>query len=133
MFFSSTRNPAGFWRRVIAFILDMVIIFVLAVIINSIFKKHGNLYSDIMAVIYLIFLPILWNGYTIGKRLLGIRMERLAGKRPSIITMILRYIGFAIYVATFGIALIISIIMIIFRYDKRSLHDIIAGTHVSRI
>ncbi|MBM7644207.1 putative RDD family membrane protein YckC [Scopulibacillus daqui] len=132
MFFSSRRNPAGFWRRVTAFILDIAIILVLAVVINSIFKKHGNLYSDIMAVIYLIIVPIVWNGYTVGKRLLGIRIERLSGKRVSIITMILRYIGFAIYIATFGIAFIISIIMMIFRCDNRSLHDLIAGTCVNQ-
>ena len=36
-----------------------------------------------------------------------------------------------VYGLTLGIALIVSVFMVVFRKDKRSLHDMMAGTYVT--
>ncbi|WP_269799271.1 hypothetical protein [Bacillus sp. FJAT-45037] len=46
--------------------------------------------------------------------------------------MVLREVvgNFIISLVTFGISAVISIFMIMFRSDKRGIHDLIAGTYV---
>ncbi|MNL66736.1 RDD family protein [compost metagenome] len=78
--------------------------------------------------------PIFWSGYTIGKRICGIRIVRFGdGEPPGLGTMLLRnVVAGLVYVATFGIAVIVSAIMVGVREDKRALHDFIADTEVIR-
>lgn len=50
---------------------------------------------------------------------------------PTFLNMLLRdVVSGLVYAFTFGIALIVSICMVCMREDKRSLHDLIAGTEV---
>lgn len=67
-----------------------------------------------------------WRGYLIGKRICGIRIVKKEGSQVSLLTMFLRVIvAYLVYFITFGLGLIASLI------DKRTLHDLIAGTYVT--
>lgn len=86
--------------------------------------------SDCSAVLY--FVAGVWNGYLIGKRICGIRIVKKDGSQVSLLTMFLRVIvAGLVYGITFGLGLIASLILIGVREDKRTLHDLIAGTYVT--
>ncbi|KHF39964.1 RDD family protein [Halalkalibacter okhensis] len=132
----NVKNPAGFWVRLGAGILDSVILFIVLGFISLIF--YGQFYMDRFSIIdtvnllYYLFLPVFWYGYTLGKRALGIRIARIDGEKVGIGTMLLRdIIGGFVYAITLGITVIISAFMVGFREDKRSIHDLIAGTYVT--
>ncbi|RED66329.1 RDD family protein [Cohnella lupini] len=131
------NEPAGFWIRFGAIILDALIIAVPLTIISVLFTGGlaiDKYVSNTLSFLYSLLTPILWNGYTIGKRICGIRIARVDdGTPPGLGTMLLRNVVAGIlYAVTLGIAIIASAIMIGVREDKRSLHDFIAGTEVIR-
>jgi uncharacterized RDD family membrane protein YckC len=130
----NTNNPAGFWIRLLALILDAVIIAIPLTIISLVIpgSTSDEYITDILSFLYTLLTPVLWNGYTIGKRICGIRIVKISdGRSPSLVTMLLRnVVAGIIYVVTLGIAVIVSATMVAAREDKRSLHDFIAGTEV---
>jgi uncharacterized RDD family membrane protein YckC len=133
----NANEPAGFWIRFGAIILDALIIAVPLTIISVLFtggRATDKYVSDTLSFLYSLLTPILWNGYTIGKRICGIRIARVDdGESPGLGTMLLRnVVAGLLYAITFGIAVIVSAIMVGVREDKRSLHDFIAGTEVIR-
>lgn len=88
--------------------------------------------TNVLTGLYSLLVPVFWNGYTVGKRICGIRIRKVYDHLPpSIGTMLLRnVVAGIIYGFSFGIALIVSIFMVALREDKRALHDFIAGTEV---
>jgi uncharacterized RDD family membrane protein YckC len=79
-----------------------------------------------------LLVPIYWSGYTIGKRIMGIRIVKVNGEKLGFGAMFLRAIvASLVYVVTLGIALIVSAVMVGVRQDKRAIHDFIAGTYVT--
>ncbi|PKR85038.1 RDD family protein [Heyndrickxia camelliae] len=127
------ENPAGFWRRFGALILDGIVFMIIGFLFIGIDNKDTrDSINGVVQLIYQTALPIIWFGYTLGKRALGIRIVKKDGGTPTIGTMLLRNIvGGIVYGITFGIALIVSIFMVAIREDKRSIHDFIAGTYVT--
>jgi uncharacterized RDD family membrane protein YckC len=127
-------KPAGFWIRLLARIVDSVVL-TLPIPFIIIFQLEGwlqDFFPSIIIILYYLIVPVYWYGYTIGKRLFGIRIVKINGESPSFITIFLRHIvASLIYLITFGIAIIISAFMIGIRKDKRSIHDFIAGTYVT--
>ncbi|WP_077590959.1 RDD family protein [Planococcus lenghuensis] len=109
-------------------------------------------------LVYQLVIPILWIGFTVGKRLMGIRIRRMDGKAVSFGTTFLRYVvaelvylspiilfsllgflGPSIFSALIGLGgvltsclYIASAIMVGTREDARAIHDFIAGTQVVR-
>ncbi|WP_035098099.1 RDD family protein [Anoxybacteroides tepidamans] len=127
-------NPAGFWRRLAAHLLDSIIIGIPLAIISYVATGsiENNVITSILSVIYSIAVPIYWSGYTIGKRIMGVRIVKVNGEKLGFGAMLLRTIvAYIIYFITFGIAFIISAIMVAVRSDKRAIHDFIAGTYVT--
>ncbi|AIF42840.1 RDD family protein [Virgibacillus sp. SK37] len=130
-------NPAGFQNRFLARVLDLMIIFIGVGIIS--YFIYGKFYDpdtmkpiDYTGLIYGILLPVVWYGYTLGRRMAGNRIVRVDGKSVGIGTMLLRdVLGGVIYTLTLGIGLIISAFMIGIREDKRTIHDLIAQTYVT--
>lgn len=92
----------------------------------------SNLFTNTISFLYTLLLPIFWNGQTIEKRICGIRIRSVDDHLgPGLGTMLLRnVVSGVVYGLTFGIGFIVSVCMVIFREDKRSLHDCIAGTEV---
>ncbi|MCP3032857.1 RDD family protein [Halobacillus sp. A1] len=134
-------NPAGFWPRLGARVID-ILIFSLVIGFISIPLYGEFLFFtdtsdfkviDFTGFLYSLFLPLIWNGYTIGKKALGNRIVKKGGGEVDFKTMFLRAIvSSVVYVLTLGIGIIISAFMIGLRDDKRSIHDFIAGTYVTK-
>ncbi|KMZ40273.1 MULTISPECIES: RDD family protein [Bacillales] len=132
--FTSPSNPVGFWRRLGAGLLDAIIIGIPLLLITYIItgNTEDNLVTNIISSLYSLLVPVFWHGYTVGKRIAGIRIARIDGEPVGIGTMLLRdLVGGIVYIITLGIGIIVSVIMVAVRQDKRSLHDLIAGTYVT--
>ncbi|WP_170169169.1 RDD family protein [Mesobacillus subterraneus] len=128
------NSPAGFWVRLGASILDGLIIGVPLLIISYLATGSWdeNLFTQSLNFLYTLLVPILWYGYTIGKRIVGVRIAKVNGKKLGFGAMIMRTIVAGIvYTLTLGIGVIVSAFMVGLRQDKRSLHDFIAGTYVT--
>ncbi|WP_128896174.1 RDD family protein [Longirhabdus pacifica] len=126
------NNPAGFLIRFGANLLDTIIIFFPLSFIFTGSLWEDNWYSSTLSMLYSFFVPIIWYGYTVGKRMAGIRILKTDGSKVTFITMLLRLVVAAIvYGITLGIGFIVSAIMVVVRDDRRSLHDFIAGTYVT--
>lgn len=127
-------NPAGFWVRLLASVMDTLIISIPLAIIAYILTgnwENENL-SGTISTIYSIVIPIVWYGYTVGKRIMKIRIVKVDGSKLGIGAMLMRVlVAGLIYIVTLGIAAIVSAFMVGLRQDKRSLHDLIAGTYVT--
>ena len=139
------KEYAGFWLRLAANILDGIIIstpitFLFAFImtgdifavsnIDDPMPAHETL-ANITFAIYGLLLPIFWGGFTIGKKVMNVKIVRVDGKPLTFGTMLMRnFVAGFVYVLTLGIGIIVSAFMVGLREDKRSIHDFIAGTKV---
>lgn len=124
-------KPAGFWRRLGAYFLDSLVI---GISMNTFIGLIGNTATEWLIVLYFLLLPVFWNGCTVGKYLCGIKIRKITDEAPPTVrNMLLRFfVGYLVYVVTLGILLIVSGYFVITRDDKRSIHDLIAGTEVVR-
>jgi uncharacterized RDD family membrane protein YckC len=136
------KSYGGFWKRVIAYLIDGLII---AVPIAMIF---GTVIPDVMqaenvqAVPFAVSVPQLimilgswvyfaglesskWQA-TVGKKILGMKVVDAAGQRINFIKATVRYV--AKILSSF--ILMIGFIMVAFTARKQGLHDFIAGTTV---
>lgn len=126
-------NPAGFWVRFGASLFDGIIMGApLAIISYLILGESNTWFTTIGSYLYFILLPVFWVGYTVGKRILGIRIVNIDETDVNFWIMIKRHlIAGIIYGFTFGIGVIVSAFMVGIREDKRAIHDFIAGTYVT--
>jgi uncharacterized RDD family membrane protein YckC len=127
-------KPAGFWKRVLASLLDSVIISIPLAILSYFITGNweGDIFTSLLNVLYFLIVPVLWSGYTVGKKIVGIRIVKVNGEKLGFGAMLLRtVVASVIYVITLGIAFIVSAIMVAVREDKRAIHDFLAGTYVT--
>lgn len=148
---NNITRPAGFWIRFAAQLLDGIIIgiptwiiynlILLPTILTSANEGYMNsaqlvtssftatLVILIIELAYFILIPTFWSGFTPGKRIVGIQIARVDGGNVGFGTMLLRYLvgGIADSIALSGL---VSLILLLARSDKRTLHDLIAGTYV---
>lgn len=90
---------APIYKRVLAFIIDLFIIFPLQNITRPI---HPLLPVLVVALYFVLLESSAWQG-TIGKRVLAMKIEHLNGSRISIIDASLRYVIKVITLAFVGI------------------------------
>ncbi|MCF6408130.1 RDD family protein [Pseudalkalibacillus salsuginis] len=135
------RKSAGLGLRILASLMDVIIILTIISVCFYFIKGEyrftwpNGLTWQLFYTLYLTVTPVLWNGYIIGKRIFKIRIKRYKdNENVTIINMFLReVIGYyVISIITFGISLVVSLFMVIFREDKRAVHDFIGGTYVSK-
>ncbi|MBB5324947.1 putative RDD family membrane protein YckC [Anoxybacillus tepidamans] len=127
-------KPAGFWKRFLASLLDGIIIGIPLAVISYWIKGDwgGDAFTSIINVLYFWVVPVIWSGYTVGKKIIGIRIVKINGEKLGFGAMFLRSIvASLLYGITLGFALLISAIMVAAREDKRAIHDFIAGTYVT--
>jgi uncharacterized RDD family membrane protein YckC len=127
------HKAAGFWIRLGSIIIDGLLLIPLYII--CMFLGVSDIATEIFVnsinFLYYLIIPVIWSGFTVGKRVVGIKIVRTDGKKVGIGTTLKRYIlASLVYIVTLGIAFIISAFMIGLRKDKRSIHDLIAGTQV---
>ncbi|SDJ80534.1 RDD family protein [Salimicrobium halophilum] len=130
------EQPAGFWVRLGANILDGIIMgiilaFLAFLIYGDVSRVGETSPLDLLSFLYGLLLPVFWRGYVIGKKLMGVRIVQKTGEDVTIINMLLRLVvGGLVYALSLGIGLIVSAFMVGMREDKRAIHDFIAGTQV---
>lgn len=113
-------NPAGFWIRFVARMIDGVLLLMVVAVLP--------LLGALVSVAYEIFFHWRW-GQTLGKMAMRVRVVTMAGGPLSVGESVLRWFG--TLVSTF--LLCIGYLMAAFRADKRALHDLIAGTRVEYV
>ena len=137
---SAYTTPAGFWIRLVAAIIDALVVIgirmLLLVILPGIsITEYGEIpewgrYDNIMLVADALYFTLSVSIFstTVGKRLLGMRVLRTDGSRVSPLRAFARYIA---YIPS-TLLLLIGFLMIGFTSDKRGLHDRLCDTMVVR-
>ncbi len=151
----NSEGYAGFWRRLIAFVIDNLIIHIsggvivlgLAIaaimvgfdpfqaqdVIEDVPDSGGAFYAAIamlsaMQVGYFVYFHGR-TGQTPGKKLLGVKVVRISGAAMTYGVAFLRWVGYIIS----GLFLYLGFIWIAFDRKKQGWHDKIAGTYVINI
>ena len=130
----------GFWIRLVAYIIDAIVLSVVVGIIAAIMgvnlfnPEHPeaaydptlNLISLVISWLYFALMESSERGATLGKMAVGLRVVSSGGQRLSFLNATGRY--FAKLLS--ALILCIGSLMIAFTDRKRGLHDMIAGTLV---
>jgi uncharacterized RDD family membrane protein YckC len=139
---------AGFWIRLGAYLIDFVILNILAgvagLIIGVVIVLSGNLDADIgsggdpitralpaliglgvVLLYYILFPSGAWQA-TPGKRICGIHIIRADGGRVSGLLGLGRYLAYIVS----GLPLGLGFFMIGWNEEKKGLHDMMCGTRV---
>lgn len=140
---SLADRPAGFWIRLIAFIVDNIVVFALsAVVASAVGISVTDWWAEswtsdewawgafdrlnlALSVVYFSVLVAAWSA-TLGKLLFGLEVVGNDGSKVGIGRAIARYLCYSISLLLLGI----GFLMIAFRRDKRGLHDLICDTKV---
>ena len=137
--YAPAANYGGFWIRVVAYIIDAIILGVVGGIIAVIFgvnpSKAGsgssNAASAINLVIGIAYFSYMWSqqGATLGQRIFGLRVvDANTSQRITIGKALLRWVGlFVSFLVCF-----IGVIWVAFDGRKQGWADKIAGTLVLR-
>jgi len=132
--------PAGFWIRLVAFLIDLLVImvvqFLLQVIARVRFRSDADgvmgavaFFTFVFAVVYPTVLHAI-AGQTLGKLATRVRVVALDGEALPLGASFLRAIAFwAALGFTFGIGHIVGGL----RKDKRAFHDLLAGSRAERL
>ena len=157
-----TRSIAGFWRRLLAFIVDWLILgaggYVSGLFLFE-FYVHlglwGRLFGFAVALAYFgIFNSSAGGGRTVGKRIFRIEVVDKEGSHISILRSMIRYsvlgvpfslnlllmparVGQSLFGYLMGILVLTLLGAIVYLYifnrrSRQSLHDLVAGTYVVR-
>ena len=133
---------AGFWERVGAYIIDVIILGVIGLVIGLFIGQSRTIYTDssfytvYFSTSNLISLVINWLYFaiqessasqaTIGKRALGLKVTSMNGGRISFGQASGRFFGKILS----AIILLIGFLMMLWDDKKQTLHDKLAGTLV---
>jgi uncharacterized RDD family membrane protein YckC len=144
----ATHDRAGFWLRVVAFVIDMTILnffSLLLLLISILVSGLGNDLTDLTTDTEEIFpLFSLWiagvlmasaayftilhseYGQTIGKNLLGLEVRMRDGALPSYSQALFRCLAYGISASFFGL----GFLWVAIHPAKRGWHDFLASTIV---
>jgi len=128
----------GFWLRVVAYIIDAILLSVAAGVIGVVtgggygdlehINYSGSGISLVVGWLYFALMESSERGATVGKMAVGLRVVTDQGQRLSFLHATGRYFAKFISAIIFGI----GFLMIGWTDRKRGLHDMIAGTMVIR-
>jgi uncharacterized RDD family membrane protein YckC len=135
----SYNRYVGFFKRLIAWIIDLIIINAALGLFSFLTHIHvydtddlfskGTLLSPLITMIYFVVLESsVWQA-TIGKKILGIKVVDEDYNRVSVLTAFIRYI--TSYLSAFVLCL--GFIWIIFDSRKQGWHDKLAKTFVIEV
>jgi uncharacterized RDD family membrane protein YckC len=137
---TTPARPAGFWIRVVAFAIDLLVYWLVMVSFSRLARllwgpaTHGDtglrgsvvLFTVLFAIVYTTTLHAI-TGQTIGKGVVGIRVVSASdGALLTIGPALLRHLASFLSSAVFGLGYLMAGL----RRDKRALHDLIAGSRV---
>lgn len=133
----------GFWIRLVAYIIDGLIlgipmsiinVMAMAIIVRNV--RSMGMYTAASLFLMFIFIALSlayiligWSKYgtTLGKKIFGLYVvDDQTGRAPTMGKAFLRLVGYIVN----GFTFYIGFLMIAFTDDNRGLHDMIAKTHV---
>lgn len=137
-----SAKAAGFWVRLLALSVDYLTMWILYGIIIMLYLVMG-VHEGLLVTLVLLTILYDWilhalQGATVGKMLCGIEVVQKDGNKPNVLKAGLR----SLIKFGFGVALVpslawlptvlfvISFVMLIANYDKKTLHDMGAQTRV---
>ena len=127
---------AGWWRRLLAMLIDSILIVLLSVVVGAILSfipVLGWIADVILPIVFpLLYYVMLESGKsqaTLGKQMLGMKVVDLQGRAISGGTAFGRNIGKVVS----SLALFIGWFMPIFSSKKQAMHDMMAGTVVIKV
>ncbi|WP_377889020.1 RDD family protein [Alkalihalobacillus sp. R86527] len=108
------EEPGGIVRRGFGNIIDVLLIIALTTLLGTLFGSKDSLAFDLLEFLYYILTPVLWVGYTVGKKLVGVQINRVDGNKVSIWTMLKRHL-----IATIALAspILIGALLLIITTD----------------
>ena len=126
-----SSEKAGFGIRVVAFVIDGVILAILTGILNSILfagdSVRGNGLNTLVGLAYsMYFWSSYGHGQTVGNRIMKLRVIKTDGSELTLTDTFLRYVGL---ILSF-LCLFIGVIWVAFEANKQGWHDKIANTYV---
>lgn len=151
---------AGFWRRLFAFIIDCVLLGIVGFIIGLFFYDYladlggrGRVIGFFIALFYFgIMNSRIYNGQTIGKALVKVRVVGSDGSNLGIGSSFLRsavfclpyflggmplqgaapnvWIGYLLFLLVFGCGISIIYLFVFNRTTRQSLHDLVVASYV---
>jgi len=128
----STLQRAGFWIRMAALLLDVILVGILCSLLSDIFPRdsHVHIRSEFLPALA-IYGALMWKlkGTTIGGIVCGLRVVRIDDRPIDWGTAIVRALGCFLSLVVAGL----GFIWVAFDDDKQSWHDKIAGTTVVRV
>lgn len=127
---------AGIGERILAFVIDIVIIgsvyLLLSFILNQLGVSMGIAVSGLLALLvylYRLICEVLMNGQTVGKLALNIKVVKLDGSTPSFVSYFLRWLLEPIDFFIVGL----GVIFIILTKNGQRVGDLLAGTTVVKM
>lgn len=125
-------HPAGFWIRLVAMIIDGILVgigysVILFVMLAIEMFALAFVIGFIWALGYHIYFPSSNMMATPGKAILGLKITDDFGSQISAGKAVLRYVGYIIN----GLTLNIGFLIVGFTDNKRGLHDMVASTRVT--
>lgn len=135
---SVTAGYAGFWRRLLAVILDGIVVSIPANIFAAILGSglivtdggiHFRFGSGLQAIFFIVYEALLiayWNGQTIGKKAMGIRVVSKGGAPVSVGMAFVR----SIMKIVSGMALLLGYLWMLWDPNRQTWHDKVAETYV---
>jgi uncharacterized RDD family membrane protein YckC len=131
-----TGEPAGFLTRLVAYIIDYIVVAIIVGIFYSIGMAIDPNQQGAYIILYMIgvvigllYYAILWSssGQSLGKKLVGVRVVTDDGTPPGFFRALLRVlIGYPIS----GLIICLGFLWVIWDANKQGWHDKIFGTHV---
>ena len=129
-----SSEKAGFGIRVVAFVIDAVILAILSGVLNAILfagdTVRGNGLNTLVGLAYFMYF---WSSYghgqTVGNRVMKLRVIKIDGGELTLTDTFLRYVGLLLSF----LCLFIGVIWVAFDANKQGWHDKIASTYVVKI
>ncbi|WP_051302622.1 RDD family protein [Salibacterium aidingense] len=94
-------QPAGFLKRGTAAFIDAALLFTLTQLVSYLLYGHILIplsdFINMFFPLYFIFIPAVWNGFTLGKRAVRIRISSVYRDGAGIGSMLLRYFGAVLF------------------------------------
>jgi uncharacterized RDD family membrane protein YckC len=132
----ATSHPAGFWIRFVAFVIDVLVVFVAQVLLSLIASRRTATMQGAVAfftVLFAVLYPAVLHalaGQTIGKLVVGVRVVATDGDLlPGGAALLRAVVHWGSLVVMLGLGHVLAGL----RKDKRALHDLLAGSRVERL
>jgi len=132
---AADQSYGGFWVRLIAYMVDSVIVMTLVFLMFGGLAFLGDAGASLILLVaygvpiaYFVLMHSSARQATLGKQLLGLKVGTVDGERISILRSLGRELGKIASAIPMGIGFLLAA----FTGRKQALHDMIAGTYVIR-